>query len=513
MKWIRVWVGLILLLGGVGCTEKRNEKNWVRLALYSDPASFDPRLVRCLKDLTIAKHLYEGLTRMNGAGKPEPALAKKIEISKDHLTYTFYLREAYWNTGEPITAHDFAKSWKEALDPKLGSDYAYMLYPIKNGKEVFQGASPEILGIAILDETTLQVTLERPLPYFLELTSFPTYFPVHEKAHNGPFQLKTYKPDQEILLEKNPTYWDREQVFLDGLAFSILSDSNTESALYYKNQLDWMGLPISQRIPTDLMDTLIAKGELSSYEIAGTLWVAFQTESSPFDSPLIRKAFSLAIDREAIVTHILRGSQTPARGLLPPSLSPHADSYFSNEDSLKAATLLQLGLEEKGWAKEDLPPITFSYPIVETDSKVAQLLQDQWRKVLGVEVSLEARERQLLQRQTKTGDFQIALGQWVADFHDPLAFLEIFASPIEENGINVTRWTNEKYQKVLTHSETLSNWEEREQQLLLAEKLLLEEVPIAPLYHYSFDYQKNPRLEGVVFSPLGTVDFKSATLR
>lgn len=504
----------LLLTLSVSCTQsqpKKNSEQVLRLNLSDDPVSLDPRAVRLLKDLTVVKQLFEGLTRLDPEGVPQLALADSFTLSEDMLTYTFHLRDAQWSNGDPISAHDFYHAWTEVLDPAFASDYAYMLYPIKNAQKVRQGlCTPQELGITVIDDQTLVVTLENPTPYFLELTAFPTFFPIHPKpfVNNGPFSLDTWAPQKELNLKKNPTYWDHHHVQLDRLIFSIIADSHTESQLFETDELDWLGQPISNNIIPELLSKMKQEGHLDSYGIAGTLWFKFNTKQSPFDNLNIRKAFSRAINRQDIITHILQGNQTLATGPLPPCMSVKSKPYFNDGDDLKAQEFFEQGLCEQGWTRETFPPVTLKYTSSERNNKIVQLVQQQWHQAFGIRVELQASEKQVSEQKTKQGLYQISIGQWIADFNDPLAFLEIFKSP--STGINDTGWHDATYSMLLEASLHESNLRKRQELLLQAETILMEAMPIAPLYHYAFDYAKKPYVQDVVLSPLGIADFKTA---
>ncbi len=488
--------------------------------MKEDPVSLDPRVVQTIRDLTLMRQLYEGLMRPAMDGTMHHALAERHEISSDRLTYTFYLREAFWNNGDPITAHDFVYSWSQVLDPSFASVYAYILYPIKNARLARAGkCSLDALGIMARDDRTLVVQLEKATPYFLDLMAFPTYFPINA-AHDakggkqfissGPFTLSSWRETFEMSLVKNPTYWDKEHVYLDGINLTFIDDNNTESYLFDKGKLDWLGQPISNNISTELIAKLKKEGKLNSYNIDGTFWLKMNVEKEPFNSEQVRKAFALAANREEIIHHILQGNQTIATGPIPPSMRLTQTPYFQDGASRQAKALFQQALVDNGWTLETFPLITFSYPPTERNTKIVQLLQQQWQEAFGVPIELEAIENQLYRAKTSMGNYQIGIGEWIADFHDPLAFLELFK---ECEGINDTRWHNNTYSTLIESSLIMTDEIERLKTLGEAEKILVDAMPIIPLYHYAFDYLCNKQISGVVLSPLGTTDFKSAKIQ
>ncbi len=527
---------ILLLIISASCTKHSSNVpsgQVLRLNLSDDPVSLDPRSVRSLKDLTVVKQLFEGLTRLDAQGIPRPALASAVTISDDLLTYTFHLRDTLWSNGDPISAHDFQDAWIAVLDPSFACDYSYMLYPIKNAQKLRQGlCCPKDLGVSVIDDKTLVVELQTPTPYFLELTAFPTLFPVHRHiaaaipnwsvppcehfACNGPFCLEKWLTQTEVSLKKNPSYWDSQNVILERVTFSVIADSNTESQLFETDKLDWLGQPISNSISPELLEKMKQKGQLASYGIAGTLWFKFNTAKQPFDNLNLRKAFGYAINREEIITHVLQGNQALATGPLPPCMAVSSTPYFVDGDNLAAQALFEQGLAEKGWTRATFPRITLSYSPSERTNKIVQLVQQQWHKTLGVKVELQALERQVYQQCAKRGLYQIGVGEWIADFNDPLAFLEIFKSTIDpatSTGLNDTGWQDEAYSALLEASTHERNPQSRQELLLQAETILMNAMPIAPLYHYAFDYAKKSYVQDVVLSPLGIADFKTAHVK
>ncbi len=498
---------LLALLALTSCGDKKSSQA-LRLNLVDDPVSLDPRVVRSLKDLTVVKQLFDGLMRMDANGEPQGAIAERFEISDDLLKYTFHLRESQWTNGAHLTAHDFVYAWKSALDPEFCSDYSYMLYPIKNAKAAREGmCSTDEVGVTALNARTLVVELEAPTPYFLELTAFPTYFPVKQCEKfvcNGPFKVKKWTPQSEMLLVKNSRYWDANNVHLSGLSFTIIDDSNTESLLFEKNELDWLGQPTSH----DIALALISRMKHDSYPVAGTFWFKFNTEKTPFDQPKLRRAFSYAINRKEIIEHILQGNQALATGPLPPSMQLQEAPYFEDGNTRLAKKLFEEVLAENGWTRDTLPKIVLNYTPSTRITNIAQLVQDQWKKSFNIDVALEAVEIHCYRRNIREGLYQVGSGEWIADFNDPLAFLELF----DENGISDTGWCNETFSKLLSESLTECDRVKRNEILQKAEKILVDEMPIAPIYHYAFDYVKKGYVKDVVLSPLGIADFKYATI-
>ncbi|MFZ0566036.1 MAG: peptide ABC transporter substrate-binding protein [Chlamydiales bacterium] len=512
-----------LLLLCFSCSKKQERNSMeqtLRLNIVDDPASLDPGVVRSIRDITIVKHLFEGLMRADFEGNPKPALAQSVDISEDLLTYTFKLRKAYWNNGDQITAQDFVYAWRKVLDPSSPSDYAYLLHPINKAEQARKGECPlDEIGAKALDDETLVVQLKVPTPYFLDLAAFPTFFPLNHKTGlesdgkritNGPFQLKEWTYKSALYLEKNPTYWDANAVHLKTIAFSIINDNLTESHLFTKKELDWLGQPLSHNIATEIIGQ---SKELSGYPIAGTLWFSFNTEKEPFNEPRLRRAFSYAINREDIIKHILQGSQSVATGPVPLFMALKQTPYFKDGDRERSKALFEEVLAEKGCTLENFPKICLNYPPSERNNKIAQLVQQQWRETLGVNVELAPFETQTYLSKVKKGSYQIGIGQWIADFNDPIAFLELFKYRNDAqtgSGMNDAAWQNETYISLLDESMVEKDPKRRHELLKKAEAILVSEMPIAPVYHYAFEYLKQPYVKNVILSPTGTIDLKYA---
>jgi len=500
---------------------EKKEPAVLKLNLHTEPPTADPGLAEDTTSGAIVRATFDGLTRTTEDGKPHESMAEKIEVSSDMLTYTFKLRDAKWSNGDPVTAHDFEFAWKRVLDPKTAANYAYQLYYIKNAEKANKGeAKLDDVGVKALDDKTLQVTLENPTPYFLELTAFYTYYPVNKKvveadpkwateakSHvgNGPFKMETWEHKSKLVLVKNDNYWDKDAVKLDRIEFSMVEDENTELSMYENGELDWAGAPLSD-IPTDARATLKSAGKLITQPIAGTYWYKFNTEKAPFNNVKIRKAFTYAINRQAIIDNITQTNQQPAMGAVPPSMALKQDGYFKDNDVETAKKLLEEGMKELGITK--LPPITLSYNTSEGHKKIAEAIQDQWKKSLGVEVKLENKEWKVYLEDLHQGKFQIGRMGWLGDFNDPINFLELYKD--KNGGNNDTRWENPKYKELLNKSALEADPEKRKAILAEAEAILMEEMPIAPIYFYTQSYVKNDNIKGVILDGLGFVDWKWA---
>ncbi|NRS19849.1 peptide ABC transporter substrate-binding protein [Brevibacillus sp. HB1.4B] len=495
----------------------------LRWNLHSEPPTGDPGLAEDTTSAAIVKAVFDGLTRIGPSGKPEEAVAEKIEVSSDMKTYTFKLRDSKWSNGEPVTAHDFEYAWKRALDPKTASNYAYQLYYIKNAEKANKGTgSLEDVGVKALDDKTLQVELTNPTPFFLELTAFQTYFPVNKKVvetdekwsgeakthvGNGPFKMESWEHKSKMVLVKSDNYWDKDSVKLDKIEFSMVEDENTELSMFENGEIDWAGSPLSS-LPTDAMPALKDSGKLQVKPVGATYWYKFNTEKPPFNNVKIRKAFAYGINRQILIDNVLQANQQPAMAAVPPTMGLNTGGYFKDNDQETAKKLLEEGMKELGISK--LPPIKLSYNTSEGHKKIAEAIQDQWRQNLGAEVKLENQEWKVYLETMHEGNYQVGRLGWSGDFNDPINFLELFKE--KDGGNNDTRWENPKFKELLNQSATESDPEKRKVILREAEQIMMDEMPIMPIYFYTHTWVKNDKVKGIFQDGLGAIDWKWASI-
>ncbi|CAM3427223.1 peptide ABC transporter substrate-binding protein [Brevibacillus invocatus] len=493
----------------------------LKLNLRSEPPTADPGIAEDSTSGTIIRATFEGLTRTGEDGKVHEAAAESYEVSEDGTKYTFKLRDAKWSNGDPVTAGDFEFAWKRALDPKTASNYAYQLYYIKNGEAFNKGeATMDDVGVKALDDKTLEVTLQNPTPFFTELTAFYTYYPVNKKVveanekwaadaathvGNGPFKLTTWEHKNKLVVEKNENYWDNSAVKVDKIEFSMVEDENTELSMFDNGELDWAGAPTSA-LPTDAIPALKDSGKMKTQPTAGTYWYKFNTEKAPFNNVKIRKAFAYAIDRQGLIDNVLQAGQLPATGAVPPSMALNKDGYFKDNDVETAKKLLEEGMKEEGITS--MPTVTLSYNTSEGHKKIAEAIQDQWKKNLGVDVKLENKEWKVYIEDLHQGNYQIGRMGWLGDFNDPINFLELYKD--KKGGNNDTNWENPKYKELLNQSALEQDPAKRSAILAEAEQILMDEMPIMPIYFYTQSWVQNEKVTGVIVDGLGNVDYKYA---
>ncbi len=466
------------------------------------PTTVDPRTANDFVSSTLVCMIYEGLTRCLPGNAVELALANRVEISKDQKTYTFHLRKAYWTDGKPITSTDFERSWKQILTSPSSS--SFLFYPIKNAELCIKGEiSVDQVGIKALDPSTLQIELEQPTPYFYSLTAFPTFLPVAVHAPedptvcSGPFQIERMVHNNEIVLKKNLSYWNRDEVFLDKIHISIVPDEMTALQMFEEGDLDWIGGSISP-LPPDAIEKL--KERLQFIPCSATTFCTFNTQTFPFHNAHLRKAFSEAINREEIVTQITQGGQIPSVSMLPPSFTQQSLLLYN---PLSAKNHFEKALEELKISPKELESLTLYFKPSQIEKRLAQTLQRDWKEAFGITIQLVQLDFKNLVQKLQTRDYEMALSAWIAQFDDPISILERFKE--KENLKNYPGWDNSLYRQLLNEA---NRSKFRSEILAKAEKLLADEMPITPIYHWSSPAIASPRIETVETSSCGGILFE-----
>ncbi len=532
MKRFLVWTAaMITLSGATGCkshdtkashSQILSDKQEVRIGLSDTVSTLDPRMARGFSNANLVQLLFEGLTRTDQKGNILPGTAESIQPSADMRSYTFQLRDCKWSNGEPVTAYDFEESWKSQLKPETKAPTGYMLFPIKGAKAAFEGTgSIDDVGIHALDNKTLLVTLENPTPYFLQLTATSSYFPInkqwvsehsewkedeqHACVSNGPFALSSWKDHEAIILEKNPNYWDKESVRLTKIDFPVLDDF-AATTLFEQGRLDWVGSPVSA-ITRDAYDGLKANDTLHNAPAAGTQFLRVNVEQQPFTNQKMRKAFFQAINSQAIIDQVMQGSQQAATSFVPPALGLEASHADASYDVAQAQTLFEEALAEMNMSRQKMPTITLAFPASDRGQKMAEMLKSNWKEAFDVDVQLKPCDNRGFYDTLFAKDYTLASGSWFADYFDPMSFLSIFQ--YRENGTNNTQWANAEYTKLLEDSCRAANPQERLRLLQAANDILMQEMPVLPLFYYSFSFAKNKQLQAEL-SPFGLMQLNQA---
>lgn len=513
----------------------------LKINLSAEPPTLDPAQAKDSQTNTVLKFLYEGLVRIGADGKEAPGVAKDWTISEDGLKYVFNLNpDAKWSNGDAITAEDFVRSWERALKPETASPYAYQLYYIKGAEgynlskdETYKGTKItdfSQVGVKATDEHTLEVTLENPTPYFLGLTAFYTYYPVHKSADtndkfftdyknmivNGPFTMDQYAKGQKIVVKKNESYHAASDIKLSEINMSLTNSSASELQAYKSGQLDYTGAPNGE-IPSDQIPSVKAElpDEFKATGIASTYYYQFNVNEAPFNNVKIRKAFAMAIERQLIVDKVTQGGQIPAFGFVPPGIrgengefrDEHKDDYFT-ENVEEAKKLLAEGMKEEGYTT--LPAVTLIYNTSDGHAKIALAVADMWKKNLGVDVKTENQEWGVFLENRQNQNFQVARAGWSADYNDPYNFLEMWTTG---NTNNDAKFSNEQFDKDVKETVKSADPATRMAAFADAEKVLIQdEMAVMPIYYYTNVSLTKPYLKGVQLDFSGAIDFTRAYL-
>lgn len=494
----------------------------LNLLITSEPPSLHPQLATDTTSGAILQNTFEGLTTLVD-GKPVLAAAEDYKVSDDLLTYTFTLRDAQWSNGEKVTAEDFAFAWKWALNPENTSEYSTILYPIKGAEAYNNGAgTAEEVGINVIDEKTLEVTLNAPTPFFLELTAFKTFYPIHKATaeanpkwyteadtyvSNGPFNLNTWNHSGDIVLEKSETYWDTENVEIDTVNIAMVESETTQMTMFDAGEIDFLGAPYGT-ISLDAIDRLKSEEKLNVSDLSGIYWYKFNTKDPVMQNENIRKALALAIDRKGLISNVVKGEQQPALGVVPNSVEAFGDDegYFKDADFEQAKKYLEAGLKELGLDSPADLEVKVSYNTSEAHSSIAQFIQQGWSSNLGITVKLDNSEWQVYLDKIGNGDFQIGRLGWAADYNDAYSFLEMYNSA--ENSNNQTGWSNEEYTALLNESISETDQAKRIEKLLEAEAIIMEDMPVAPIYYQTNLNIVSEDVENMAPDALGNINLK-----
>jgi oligopeptide transport system substrate-binding protein len=495
--------------------------------LAADLSGFDPHLITGLPEINVASALFEGLVGEDPVdGHPVSAVAESWETSADGLTWTFHLRAtARWSNGEPLTAPDFANSIKRALDPALAADNAAMLYVLANAEEWRRGDLPDFsrVGVKARDAHTLELTLAHPAPYLLTLLSHPIWYPVYlpalEKAGgatkrdtnwtnpenivgNGPFVLKASRRGEVIIVDKSPTYWDAATVRLSSIHFHPAENRESEERAFRAGQLH-----ITEALPVGKVDSYRRDqpGVLRISPFLDTYFYRLNTTRPGLDKKEVRQALSLALDRRAIVEKIIRGGQQPAHSFTPPGIDGYVPPDGLKEDVAQARALLAAAGYPDG---KGLPPLEIMVNNSGNHRVIAEAVQQMWRR-LGVQVEINNMEMSSIFAKRRALDYSVLRSEWVADFADPKSFLDVFRGGSSNNH---TGWASLRYDALLHAADRAAGPAERRADMQQAEAVLLDELPIIPIYYFTTVRLVHPAVRGWNPLPLDRHPYKHVWL-
>ena len=484
-----------------GSSETASSGGELNVVVASEPPSLHPALATDTTSGVILTNTFEGLTTLDADARPVAAAAESWEVSEDLKTYTFKLRDAKWSNGDPVVAGDFEYAWKWALNPDNLSEYASILYSIKGATAYNNGeGSADDVGVKAEDDKTLVVTLENPTPYFLELTAFKTYAPLNQKVvegndewytdagenfvTNGPFTLGEWRHNDTIVLKKNPEYWDADKVALDTVNIGMVESEATAVTMFKGGEIDYLGAPF-QSVALDAIDGFKADKSLNINDQASVYWYKLNTKDKITGNANIRKALALAVDRQALIDNVTKGEQKPALGMVPTAVHGFEEDrgYYKDNDIEGAKAALEAGMKELGITNPADVKINLSYNTSEAHAAIAQFVQENWTKNLGITVGLDNSEWQVYLEKLNQLDYQVGRMGWVGDYNDAYTFLEMYDTAA--NGNNDTGWENAEYKKLLDQSNTEADPAKRLELLKQAEAIAVSEFPVVPIYYYT----------------------------
>lgn len=513
--------------------KKASGEQLFRVVVQQEMPSADLSVATNTISFSALNNVYEGLYRLDENSKPQPAGAIEMaEKSEDGLTYKFKLREdAKWSNGDPVVAADYVYGWQRTADPKTAAEYAYMFELVKNGADVSAGKKGlDELGIKANGDHELEVTLEQTTPYFDYLLAFPSFFPQNKKVveeqgkdyatkseasvYNGPFTLTDFDgpgTDTEWSYTKNDQYWDKDTVQLDKIEVKVVKEAPTSLNLFQDGQTDDVILSgeLAQQMADD-PQLVIQKEARTSY-----LEFNQRDADSPYHNENLRKAISYSIDRDAVVDRILGDGSIASTGLVPEgmSFSPKDNKDFAEEN--KGILKSDKEQAKKYWeaAKKELGIDSFKFDIVgdDTDStkKILEYIQGAVKENLdGVDVTVTNVPFTVRLDRGKNGDFEVIMGGWGADYADPSSFTDLF---VTGGAYNRGRYSNKEYDTLVQDSgkKNAADPEKRWDDMVQAEKLILDEMGVAPVYQKAEAHLRNSKVKGVVAHGAGaTYDYK-----
>jgi len=475
-----------------------------------EPKALDPHLVSSVGDSNILRATLEGLTTFHPADdtKHEPGVAERWEPNEDFTEWKFFLRKnAKWSNGDPVTAHDFVYSYNRILHPEMAAPYASMLYFLKNGEAFNKGEIEDFaeVGVKAENDYLLVCTLERPTPFLPDVVKHTTWLPVHQPTiekfgtmteaftdwqkpgnhvSNGAFQLTEWRINAHVKVRRNPHYWDAKNVKPNGINFYPIPNSFTEEKAFRNGLLHYTYI-----IPSNLISHYRDDNDpsLRSETYAGVYFYRCNTKEKPMDNVDFRRALAYAINQETIVKYVKMGGEQPAYGYTPPSEVGYKPPNVIEHDPQKAREFLKKAGYESG---KDVPEFTVLFNTTEEHKSIAVAIQDMWKKTLGIEkVKIENQEWKVFQQTLFDMKYDVGRAGWIGDYGDPTTFLGMWQT---DDSNNYTGWSNADFDRLLKESSYAKSTKDRYRILGEAEAILLDEVPILPIYWYTRVYLISP---------------------
>lgn len=518
----------------------------LNVCVASEPQTIDPALNSAVDGAIMTQHFFEGLMKWADSGKPvndkgnmnyaelvngQASSYQKVVHDDGTVTYTFKIRpDAKWSDGKAVTANDFVYSWRRLADPNTAADYCYMIDMVKGYADVNSGkADPSTLAVSAPDASTFEVVLTYDCPYFLEICAFPAAFPVREDVvsaepdtwttsngsknyiTNGPWKMAEWVHDSYIKMVPNEYHYDVANLGPDSITFRLMADSNAMLAGFRSNDLQYIN-----QVPVDETPSLIASGELDIVDYIGTYYVSYQTQAEPFDDWRVRKAFTLAIDSKYMVEQITQSGQVPATGFVPAGIydaNPTGDDFrtvggdywespLTDEIYQKNCEEARQLLAAAGYPNgEGFPVVTYLYNTGDAHKAIGEALQQMWQKALNVTVQLQNQEWNAFLETRKNGDFQVARNGWIADYNDPISFLDMW---LTGGGNNDGQYSNPEYDAAIKEAKSSADPAVRMAAMHRAEDIIMgEDWALGPIYFYTNSYMMKENIKGAFYTPLG----------
>ena len=547
-------------------TPAETTANEITVNIASEPQTIDPALNSAVDGAIMINHMFEGLMRWEDSGVEtagsdgtctnaqlgygQAESYEKVANEDGTVTYTFHLRDGImWSDGQPVTASDFVYSWQRLVDPATAADYSYMIDCVvgaseiiygtstgevdAEGNEIIEYAEPSTLAVSAPDDQTFVVTITSDLPYFTEICAFPATFPVREDIvsdaqwtydpatyiSNGAYKMTSRVTNSEIVMEPNEHYYGVEELGPDKITFKLMDDANAMLSGFNSGELDFI-----ENMPTDEVAGLLASGDLKIVDYIGTYYVCYQTQKEPFDDPKVREAFTLAIDRTYIVEQITQTGQVEAGGFVPAGVYDAEGAtgddfrtvggdYYAPTDADYEANCERARelLAEAGYPNgEGFPVVTYLYNTDDSHKAVGEALQNMWQTVLGVTVQLDNQEWATFLQTRKDGDYSIARNGWIADYNDPMSFLDMW---LTGGGNNDAQYANPEYDALIQQAKASTDPAERMQLMHDAEDIIIgQDYALCPLYFYTQKYMLADGITGMYYTPLGYFFFDHCTV-
>ena len=514
MKSFRMVVLLVACLAAWSCGESGNNGppvSTLNRGLVTDAESVDPHEARSTQAAQVLRDIGEGLISYSASGTLVGGAAESWSVSDDGLTYEFKIRDdARWSNGDAVTAGDFVFALRRLVDPATAAFYAEAVVSIKNAEQIIAGElSPDELGVAVAENNTLVITLQLPTPYMLSLLTHPSTFPLHPGSvaeygsdftrpeyllSNGAYKLESWETASVLRLRRNEHYWNNAATNIEAVNYLVITQELTQLNRFRAGEID-----ITDTIPTEGFATIreqyAEQMHISPY--LGIFYYGYNLSKPPFaDSPQLRQALSMAIDREVLVEKVIGRGEAPAYSWVPPGVNnyePIRLSYadLSQEERNAAARRLY---REAGYSDENPAQIEVRYNTSDTQQRIALAIQSMWAEALGVETTLVNEEFQVLLANMREGEVtQVFRSSWIGDYNDAHTFLNILQSG---NPANTPGFNNEFFDKRMQDAAEQTDLRKRRLYLEEAERVLLSEHPVIPLYFYVSKHLVSPRVQG-----------------